>query len=376
MKNYTITVNGNVFTVTNTTKTAEGAILHHGTLTEGDAIKVGDKVKGAIDVTRRQAIMRNHTAAHLLQAALRETLGTHVEQAGQFVNENAVRFDFSHFSALTGEEITKIENRVNEIILSATDVVTEEMSIEDAKKKGAMALFGEKYGDVVRVVSAGDFSTELCGGTHVKNTGNIGLFRIVSESSVAAGVRRIEGVTGLGVINYLNSREELIHKTASAMKLGNVNELANKAASLSQELKNKEKELEELKAEIAKQKAGSLFDNCKEVGSVKLITANLGEADAGALRSMLDSSKDKGDDIVVILAAEQSAKGTCSFACYCGKSAIANGAHAGNIVREVAAVAGGSGGGKPDSAMAGGKDITKITEALEKAEEIVKAKIK
>ncbi len=371
-----ITVNGNVFTVTNTTKTAEGAILHHGTLTEGDAIKVGDKVKGAIDVTRRQAIMRNHTAAHLLQAALREALGTHVEQAGQLVNENAVRFDFSHFSALTGEEITKIENRVNEIILSATDVVTEEMSIEDAKKKGAMALFGEKYGDVVRVVSAGDFSTELCGGTHVKNTGNIGLFRIVSESSVAAGVRRIEGVTGLGVINYLNSREELIHKTASAMKLGNVNELANKAASLSQELKNKEKELEELKAEIAKQKAGSLFDNCKEFGSVKLITANLGEADAGALRSMLDSSKDKGDDIVVILAAEQSAKGTCSFACYCGKSAIANGAHAGNIVREVAAVAGGSGGGKPDSAMAGGKDITKIAEALEKAEEIVKAKIK
>ena len=371
-----ITVNGNVFTVTNTTKTAEGVILHHGTLTEGESLSVGDEVTASVDATRRQAIMRNHTAAHLLQAALREALGTHVEQAGQLVNENAVRFDFSHFSALSGDEITKIENRVNEIILSAKDVVTEEMSIDDAKKKGAMALFGEKYGDTVRVVSAGDFSTELCGGTHVKNTGNIGLFRIVSESSVAAGVRRIEGVTGLGVINYLNNREELIHKAATAMKLGNVNELSNKAAALTQELKAKEKDLEELKAEIAKQKAGSLFDNCKEIGSVKLITASLGEADAGALRSMLDSSKDKGDNIVVILAAEQSAKGTCSFACYCGKEAIANGAHAGNIVREIAQIAGGSGGGKPDSAMAGGKDITKIPEALEKAEEIVKSKLK
>lgn len=372
----TLTVNGSVFTVTNTTKTAEGVILHYGTLTEGDAINLGDEVFGQVNKARRQAIMRNHTAAHLLQAALREALGTHVEQAGQLVNESAVRFDFSHFSALSGEEITKIENRVNEIILSAAPVVTEEMAIEAAKKKGAMALFGEKYGDTVRVVSAGNFSTELCGGTHVSNTGNIGLFRIISESSVAAGVRRIEGVTGLGVINYLNSREELIHNAASAMKLGNVNELANKAASLSQELKAKEKELEEVKAEMAKAKAGELFDNVKEIGAVKLITADLGEADAGALRSMLDSAKDKGDDIVVVLAGKQPEKGTCSFACYCGKAAIASGAHAGNIVREVAKVAGGAGGGKPDSAMAGGKDITKITDALNSATEILKMFIK
>ena len=372
----TITVAGNIFTVTNTTKTAEGVILHHGTLTEGDAIKVGDCVDVQVDVLRRQAIMRNHTAAHLLQAALREALGTHVEQAGQLVNENAVRFDFSHFSALTGEEIAKIENRVNQIILGASPVVTEEMSIDDAKKKGAMALFGEKYGDTVRVVSAGDFSTELCGGTHVANTGNIGLFRIVSEASVAAGVRRIEGVTGFGVMNYLNSREELIHKAASAMKLGNANDLASKALSLSTELKAKEKELEELKAEIAKSKAGDLFNNVTEIGAVKLITADLGEADAGTLRSMLDSAKDKGDDIVVILAGKQSEKGTCTFTCYCAKNAIANGAHAGNIVREVAKVAGGSGGGKPDSAMAGGKDITKIPDALNAAAEIVKNIIK
>ncbi len=370
-----ITVGDSVFTVSNTTKTAEGVILHHGTLTEGDGIKKGDNVHCAIDTKRREAIMRNHTAAHLLQAALRETLGTHVEQAGQLVNENAVRFDFSHFSALTAEEIETIESRVNEIILSAQGVITEEMAIEDAKKKGAMALFGEKYGDTVRVVSAGDFSTELCGGTHVKNTGNIGLFRIVSESSVAAGVRRIEGVTGLGVINYLNLREHLIHDAANAMKLANSKDLATKAASLSNDLKAKEKELNDLKAEISKAKAGDLFKNQIDLGAVKLITATLGEADANALRSTLDSAKDKGDDIVVILAAEQSAKGTCSFACYCGKTAISAGAHAGNIVRAVAQIAGGNGGGKPDSAMAGGKDISKIAEALQKADEIVKGMI-
>ena len=372
----TLTVNGSIFTVTNTTKTAEGVILHHGTLTEGDAINLGDIVKGEVDKNRREAIMRNHTAAHLLQAALREALGTHVEQAGQLVNDNAVRFDFSHFSALTADEIVKIENRVNEIILSALPVVTEEMSIDDAKKKGAMALFGEKYGDTVRVVSAGDFSTELCGGTHVKNTGNIGLFRIVSESSVAAGVRRIEGVTGLGVLKHLDKQEKLIHDTANALKLANVNDLCSKAAAVAAELKEKEKELADLKAEIAKAKAGELFDSFVEINGVKLITAPLGEADSKELRSMLDSSKDKGDDIIVILAAEQNEKGTCSFGCFCGKSAIAKGAHAGNIVREVAKVAGGAGGGKPDSAMAGGKEIAKIPDALKAAEEIVKTFIK
>ncbi len=372
----TLTVNGSVFTVTNTTKTAEGAILHHGTLTEGDAINVGDTVSGQVNKTRRQAIMRNHTAAHLLQAALREALGTHVEQAGQLVNDSAVRFDFSHFSALTAEEIVKIENRVNEIILSALPVATEEMSIDDAKKKGAMALFGEKYGDTVRVVSAGDFSTELCGGTHVSNTGNIGLFRIISESSVAAGVRRIEGVTGLGVLAHLDKQEKLIHDTANALKLANVNDLCNKATAVAAELKEKEKELSDLKAEISKAKAGELFDKFIEINGVKLITASLGEADAKELRSMLDSSKDKGDDIIVILAAEQNEKGTCSFGCFCGKDAIAKGAHAGNIVREVAKVAGGAGGGKPDSAMAGGKEIAKIPDALTQAENIIKTFIK
>ena len=371
-----ITVGSNVFTVTNTTKTHDGTVLHHGTVSAGDGIKTGDCAELKVDVKRREAIMRNHTAAHLLQAALREKLGTHVEQAGQLVNENAVRFDFSHFSALTSDEIQDIENRVNEIIMSALPVVTEEMGIEEAKKKGAMALFGEKYGDVVRVVSAGSFSTELCGGTHVKNTGNIGLFRIISESSVAAGVRRIEGVTGFGVINYINERDKMIFGAASALKLQNTQELVSKASSVSAELKAKEKEIAELKAEIANSKAGAVFDNAIDVNGVKLITADLGEADASAIRSMLDSSKDKGSNIVVILAGKQSEKGTCSFGCYCAPDAVKAGAHAGNIVREVAAVAGGAGGGKPDSAMAGGKDITKIGDALEAAKSILESKIK
>ena len=371
-----ITLGENVFTVSNTTKTPDGTVLHHGRLTAGDAFNTGDTVSCAVDAKRRAAIMRNHTCAHLLQAALREKLGTHVEQAGQLVNENAVRFDFSHFSALTADEITAIENRVNEVIMSAVPVTTEEMGIEEAKKKGAMALFGEKYGDVVRVVGAGDFSTELCGGTHVKNTGNIGLFRIISESSVAAGVRRIEGVTGFGVINYVDSRDEMLAKTAAALKVANVNDLVSKSAAIAADLKAKEKEIEELKAEIAAGKAGKLFDSFVEVKGVKLVTADLGEADAGAIRSMLDTAKNEPGDIVVVFAGTQKEKGTCSFGCYCAKGAIALGAHAGNIVREIAAVCGGAGGGKPDSAMAGGKDPSKIAEALAKAAEILEAKLK
>ena len=193
-----------VFEVSTVTKTADGNFIHIGKIVSGESVSTGDECTAKIDDASREATARNHTAAHLLQASLREALGTHVEQAGQLVNSDAVRFDFTHFSALTGEEIKKVENKVNEIIMKALPVTVTEMPIEEAKKQGAMALFGEKYGDVVRVVKAGDFSTELCGGTHVANTGNIGLFRIVSESSVAAGVRRIEGVTGFGVINYIN----------------------------------------------------------------------------------------------------------------------------------------------------------------------------
>lgn len=366
-----IIVGNSVFTVTNTTKTADGTVLHHGTLSSGDGITVGAKAQLKVDSNRRNAIKRNHTAAHLLQAALREKLGTHVEQAGQLVNEHAVRFDFSHFSALTGKELSEIENRVNEVIMSATPVITEEMSVEDAKKQGAMALFGEKYGDTVRVVTAGDFSKELCGGTHDDNTGSIGMFRIVSESSVAAGVRRIEGVTGFGVTEYMNTRDKLIFDTASALKLANEKELAVRAGALALELKQKEKELAELKNEIAKSKAGAIFDGAAEINGIKVVAFDLGEVGASEIRSMLDTAKEQGDNIIAVFAGRQSEKGTCSFGCVCTPAAVKAGANAGKIVREVATVAGGSGGGKPDSAMAGGKDITKIPDALAAVNEIV-----
>ena len=364
-----ITIGDSTFEVTNTTKDPDGIWLHHGTLS-GDSVKVGDKAVTVYNEEARKAIMRNHTAAHLLQAALREVLGTHVEQAGQLVDANEVRFDFTHFTGMTSEELKKVEDLVNDVILEANEVMNREMPIEEAKAMGAMALFGEKYGDVVRVVKAGDFSTELCGGTHADNTGKLGLFKIVSESSVAAGVRRIQAVTGKNVLKYIDEKNELIYSAADALKLGNASQLASKTAAVAAELKAKEKEIEALKAEMAKAQSASLLDNATEVNGIKIISADIGEGGAEKVRAMLDSAKDFGDDIIMIAASVVKEKGTVSFGCMCGKGAIAKGAHAGNIVREIAKIAGGSGGGKPDSAMAGGKDITKVSEAVDKSAEI------
>ena len=365
--------NGFEFTVENTTKTHEGVVLHHGYISDGETVSCGDKVHAEVNRSIREATMRNHTAAHLLQAALRKILGTHVEQAGQLVNSEAVRFDFTHFSALSADELRKVENTVNEVIMSAVPVVTSEMPIDEAKKLGAMALFGEKYGDIVRVVKADDFSVEFCGGTHVKNTGSIGLFKIVSESSVASGVRRIEAVTGNNVMKYIDKSNELIAETAKNLKLTNYHELASRAAALSAELKEKEREISSLEAEIAASKTADLMKDAKQIGGVRLVTADIGEAGADALRSLCDKALESGDDIIAVFAGKNAEKGTASFACRVGKKAIECGAHAGNIVREVARVAGGAGGGKPDSAMAGAKDISKIPEALKKASEIVGA---
>ena len=365
--------NGFEFTVENTTKTHEGVVLHHGYISDGETVSCGDKVHAEVNRSVREATMRNHTAAHLLQAALRKILGTHVEQAGQLVNSEAVRFDFTHFSALTADELRKVENTVNEVIMSAVPVVTSEMPIDEAKKLGAMALFGEKYGDIVRVVKADDFSVEFCGGTHVKNTGSIGLFKIVSESSVASGVRRIEAVTGNNVMKYIDKSNELIAETAKNLKLTNYHELASRAAALSAELKEKEREISSLEAEIAASKTADLMKDAKQIGGVRLVTADMGEAGADALRSLCDKALESGDDIIAVFAGKNAEKGTASFACRVGKKAIECGAHAGNIVREVARVAGGAGGGKPDSAMAGAKDVSKIPEALKKASEIVGA---
>lgn len=276
--------------VTATGKTPDGVVLHIARFISGDSIALGDKVHAQIDVEKREATRRNHTAAHLLQAALRKHLGSHVEQAGQLVNSEEMRFDFTHFSALSGDELKAIEREVNEVILKGIPVETREMPIEEAKKLGAMALFGEKYGDVVRVVSAGDFSVELCGGTHADNTAKLGLFKIVSESSVAAGIRRITAVTGFGVLKHIENDERIMQSAAAAMKLGNVAELDKRAATLAAEVKAKDRELAELRSEISALKAGSLMDSARQVGGVRLITAEVEVSNPGELRSMCDTA--------------------------------------------------------------------------------------
>ena len=362
--------------VTATGKTPDGVVLHIARFISGDSIALGDKVHAQIDVEKREATRRNHTAAHLLQAALRKHLGSRVEQAGQLVNSEEMRFDFTHFSALSGDELKAIEREVNEVILKGIPVETREMPIEEAKKLGAMALFGEKYGDVVRVVSAGDFSVELCGGTHADNTAKLGLFKIVSESSVAAGIRRITAVTGFGVLNHIENDERIMQSAAAAMKLGNVAELDKRAATLAAEVKAKDRELAELRSEISALKAGSLMDSARQVGGVRLITAEVEVSNPGELRSMCDTARDNGADIVAVFAGVNKEKGTLNFACACGADAIKLGAHAGNIVRETAKIAGGSGGGKPDSAMAGAKDASKADEALAAVDSIVSAMLK
>jgi len=363
---------GYKFSVTETVKTPKNVILHKVSVISG-SINAGVACRANVDENRRKAIQRDHTAAHLLQAALRNRLGTHVEQAGQLVNENVCRFDFTHFSPLTSEEISDIEREVNCVILSSLPVVTTETTIEEAKKRGAMALFGEKYGDTVRMVDAGGYSIELCGGTHVKNTGEIGLFKIISEASVASGVRRVEVITGLNALEYLNNSLLSVHRAASALKCS-ADSLADRASAVQAELKAKDRELEKLKAEIASANAANLVTKAAEKNGIEVFTANAGEADAGALRTLLDSVKN--DSSVIVAAGKNTEKGICSFACVCGKNAVASGAHAGNIVRAVAQIAGGSGGGKPDSAMAGGKDVTKIDDALNSVADVVTAMLK
>ncbi len=370
-----ISAGGARFEVTSAGKTPDGNILHFGRITEGESISVGDSVKADICVKTREAAARNHTAAHLLQAALRETLGTHVEQAGQLVNSREMRFDFTHFSALTSQELETVENRVNEIILSALPVTSVEMPIDEAKKLGAMALFGEKYGDVVRVVRAGDFSTELCGGTHVSNTGKLGLFKIVSESSVAAGVRRIEAVTGFGVLDYIAKNNAVIRNTAVSMKLANTSELEKRAGAVMAELKAKDKEIEQLRAELSQLKTGDLMSGAVDIGGVMLVTATVEGVNPGELRAMCDKVKENANAVAVICGINAEKTGA-NFACACGSEAVAKGAHAGNIAKAVSKLAGGSGGGRPDSAMAGTKDISGVAEAMAAVTETVKNMLK
>lgn len=367
-----ITADGVEFDVEDTSKNADGIYIHSGTVKEG-VVSVGNTVNAQIDADRRKSVMRNHTAAHLLQAALREVLGTHVEQAGQLVNDKEVRFDFTHFNPLTTEELSRVEAIVNKEILACAPVSMQEMPIEEAKKMGAMMLFGEKYGDIVRVVKAGDASTEFCGGTHVASTGELGLFKIVSEASVAAGVRRIVALTGTGVLNYLNECEDTV-KFASATFKSADNEVKDRITAIVAENKAKDKEIQNLNAEMTKLKSADMFSSAVDVDGLELYTAKVEGTTPDALRSMGDDVKTKGDNVVAVLAGVNGDK--ANFVAVCGKGAIAKGVKAGDLVKEVAKIANGGGGGRPDSAMAGAKDITKIDEALSKAEEIVKSLIK
>ncbi len=358
--------------VVDTTK-HEGVYLHRAVVREG-ALNVGDKLTAKVDSLRRSAIMRNHTAAHLLQAALRKVLGTHVEQAGQLVNDQHMRFDFTHFSALTPEELLQVESLVNEEILKAVPVSMVEMGIEEARRSGAMALFGEKYGDVVRVVSVEDgFSKELCGGTHMDNTARLGLFKIVSESSVASGVRRIEGVTGTGVLAMLGMQMATLRQTAQAMKVANPMELPLHAGQMMAQIKDKDKLIESLNAKLAQNRLEGVFQNAQEVEGVKVVYALLSGTSSDALRALCDKAKERPEAIVAVFAGVSDGKAT--LAAVCSKAAQEKGLKAGVLVKEVAQLCGGNGGGRPDFAMAGAKDQSKLDDALAAVPELVKKQI-
>ena len=358
--------------VIDTTK-HEGVYLHRAVVS-GGTLHVGDTLTAKVDVSRREAIMRNHTAAHLLQAALRNVLGDHVEQAGQLVNENHVRFDFTHFSALTPEELAQVELLVNQEILRAVPVTMQEMPIEEARKSGAMALFGEKYGDVVRVVSVEDgFSKEFCGGTHMNNTARLGLFKVLSESSVASGVRRIEGVTGMGVLALLGTQAATLLDTARSMKVANPMELPLHAQQMMTQLKEKDKEIESLHAKLAQNRLEGVFQNAQDVEGVKVVYALLSGTGSDALRALCDKAKERGEAIAAVFAGISGGKAT--LAAVCSKEAQAKGLKAGVLVKEVAQLCGGNGGGRPDFAMAGAKDQSKLDDALAAVPELVKKQI-
>ena len=368
----TIRMGENVFTVEDTKKNHDGIYMHIGTVTEG-AFAVDNKVELAIDAERRRAIARNHSALHLLQAALRQVLGTHVEQAGSYVDEQRGRLDFTHFSAMTAEELAKVEALVNGAMMNAIPVSVELMSIDDARKSGAMALFGEKYGDTVRVVSMGDFSKELCGGTHLANTGMAGLFRIASESSVAAGVRRIECVTGYNVIAMLDQKDQTIRNIAETIK-SSVNDVEVRAQALTAEIKQAQRDVEALNAKLASSKLDAIINSAVTVGNVRVASAAFTDLSVDSVRTMGEMIKDKYPDMVAVLAVVGADK--LNFVCACGKQANASGALAGNVVRKVAELCGGKGGGRPDVALAGGKDTDKVPEALKSLPTIVEGMLK
>lgn len=361
-----------VFTVTDTIKLKGGKIGHVGVVESG-MFTVGDTVTLSIDKERRSAISNNHSATHLLQEALRIVLGTHVEQAGSLVTPDRLRFDFTHFSAMTKEELLKVENIVNEQIAANLPIEMKEMKIEDAKKTGAKALFGEKYGDVVRVVSMGDFSKEFCGGTHISNTGLITTFKILSESGISAGVRRIEAITAGTVFEYYKNLENELHNAAKVAKC-EPSGLEKKIESLLEEMKTLRSENEKLKAKLANASLGDVLNNVKEVNGVKVLAAKVPDMDMNGIRNLGDSLKEKIGEGVLLLASVF--EGKVNLLSMATDEAMKKGAHAGNLIKAVAAVVGGGGGGRPNMAQAGGKNPEAVDAAIEKAMEVLKEQIK
>ena len=354
-------------------KTPKGYYVHTCVLESG-IVKVGDHLNAQVDKEYRMSVCRNHTATHLLQAALREVLGDHVHQAGSYQDAEITHFDFTHFSAVTPEELARVQKIVNDKIFDSMNVTVQEMPVEEAKKLGAMALFGEKYGKVVRVVDIEGWSTEFCGGTHVKNTAQIGGFKIVSESSVAAGIRRIEAVTGRNLLVRANLQEAMLHTVANTLKANNITSLPIRAEAVMAENKAMSKELEEVKAKIAASKVNSLFDNAEEVSGVKIASAYFTGTTGETLRGMCDSIRDKAvNPVVAVLVGKAEDKVT--MAVTVNKLAQEKGLKAGVLVKEISAIAGGKGGGKPDFAMAGLKDATKIDEALAAVKGIVEKQL-
>lgn len=359
------------FVVEDVIKLQGTKIGHVGRVTKG-VIKKGETVKLTVDEEQRNLTANNHSATHLMQQALREVLGSHVEQKGSLVDKDKLRFDFTHFSPMTEEEIAKVEEIVNREIAAGLDVVTNEMSIEDAKKTGAMALFGEKYGEVVRVVQMGTFSSELCGGTHVSNTRNISAFKIISESGVAAGVRRIEALTGKALFEYYNTMESELQKAAKLLKAVPL-EVSAKIVSLQDEVKQLQKENDKLKAKLAKEAAGDLLSEAKEVDGIHILTKQLTDVDMNGMRDLGDEAKQKLGEAFIVFASQIGEK--VNLIAMATDGAMKKGAHAGNLIKEVASIVGGGGGGRPNMAQAGGKLPEKIPEALACAKTVMEKQI-
>ena len=366
-----ITTAGGKFIVEDVIALQGSKIGHVGRMAEG-TIRKGETATLTVDETKRNLTANNHSATHLMQKALRLVLGEHVEQKGSLVDENKLRFDFTHFTPMTAEEIAKVEEIVNREIAAGLSVETKEMSIEEAKKTGAMALVGEKYGEVVRVVQMGDFSSELCGGTHVGNTQNISSFKIISESGVAAGVRRIEALTGAALMKYYNDVEKELHEVAKCLK-SSPNEVFKKVTSLQEELKELQKENNKLKAKIAKDAAGDVLDEAVEVDGVHLLAKQLSDIDMNGMRELGDETKQKLGEAFLLYACE--ANGKANITAMATDGAMKKGAHAGNLIKEVASIVGGGGGGRPNMAQAGGKNPSAIPQALETAMEVMKKQI-